>query len=327
MEIGKDFLYLTRKDVENVNIPMSEIIDILEEAFVEKYHGRVEMPPKPGIHPVEDAYIHAMPCWVPKHKAAGIKWVSGYPENQKRGLPYNAGFIVMNDPDTGLPLAVMDCTWVTTMRTGGVTGLSAKFLANPDSEVVGILGCGVQGRSNLEALAVACKNLKRVYAFDIYPEIAQKYAEEQAVKYKLEIIPVKTQKEAVQDSDIIVTAGPIKHNPDRAIEGAWLKKGVFLAPVDFDCMYMPSVIEEYCARCFVDDLGQYQGFKKLGYFPYGPEALPEICTVFAGKVKGREDRDEKVAAANIGMALDDMPVAIKIFETAKAKGLGTVLPL
>ena len=87
------------------------------------------------------------------------------------------------------------------------------------------------------------------------------------------------------------------------------------------------MIEDYCAKCFVDDLGQYQGFKKLGYFPYGPAELPEICTVFAGKAKGRDSKDDKVAAINIGMALDDMPVAIRIFESAKAKGLGTVLPL
>ncbi len=327
MELGKEFLYLTRKDVEDVRMSMSEIIDILHDAYIEKDKGNVEMPPKPGIHTVDNAYIHAMPCWVPKLKAAGIKWVSGYPENQKLGLPYNAGFIIMNDPETGLPLSVMDCTWVTTQRTGGVTGLSAKYMANPDSEVIGILGCGVQGRSNLEALVTVCKKLKRVYAFDIYPEIAERYAETQKALYGIEVVPVKTQKEAVQDSDIVVTAGPIKHNPDRAIEGAWLKPGVFLAPVDFDCMFMPSVIEDFCTKCYVDDLGQYQNFKRMGYFPYGPESLPETCLVFAGKASGRDDKAEKTCAVNIGMALDDMPVAIKLFEAAKAKGIGTMLPL
>lgn len=327
MELGKEFLYLTRKDVESVNLPMATIIDILEEAFIEKFEGNIEMPPKPGIHPRENAYIHAMPCWVPKHNAAGIKWVAGYPENQKMGLPYISGFMVMNDPATGLPIAILDCTWVTAMRTGGVTGLSAKYMANPDSETVGILGCGVQGYTNLEAILVTCKKVKKVYAFDIYPEIAQKYAATQSARFGIEVVAVKTHKEAVVDSDIVVTAGPIKHNPDRVIEGAWLKKGVFLAPVDFDCMFMPSVIENNCTKCTVDDLGQYQNFKRMGYFPYGPESLPEICNVFAGKAEGRSSKEEKVCAVNIGMALDDMPTAIKIVEMAKVKGIGRTLPL
>lgn len=327
MELGKELLYLTRKDVEEVDLPMAEIIDILHAAFLEKDKGTVEMPPKPGIHPVENAYIHAMPCWVPGLKAAGIKWVAGYPENQKRGLPYISGLMVMNDPDTGLPLAILDATWVTAMRTGGVTGLTAKYMANPDSETVGILGCGVQGCTNLEAVLVTCKKIKRCYAFDIYPEIAEKYAKSQAAKFGIEVVPVKTHKEAVVDSDIVVTAGPIKHNPDRAIEGAWLKAGVLLAPVDFDCMLMPSVIEDNCTKCYVDDLGQYQNFKRMGYFPYGPASLPEICTVFAGKAPGRSSPEEKVAAVNIGMSLDDIPTARKIVELAMEKGIGRTLPL
>ena len=87
MERGKEILYLTQKDVEDVNLGMGEIIDILEEAFIEKSHKRIEMPPKPGIHTKNNAFIHAMPCWIPKLNSAGIKWVGGYPENQSKGLP------------------------------------------------------------------------------------------------------------------------------------------------------------------------------------------------------------------------------------------------
>ena len=159
-------LYLSRADVERVGLDMRTIIRQLEDAFREKGQGKVEMPPKPGIHTQPDAFIHAMPAYIPSLRSAGLKWVSGYPDNQKRGLPYITGLLVLNDVETGIPYAVMDCTWITAYRTGAATALSAKYLARPSSQVVGILACGVQGRTNLEALA-ALFPIQRVYAFDI----------------------------------------------------------------------------------------------------------------------------------------------------------------
>ena len=110
-------LYLSRADVETVNLPMKQIIDLLEIAFREKGNGNVEMPPKPGIHTMPDAFIHAMPAYIPSMPSAGIKWVSGYPENFKRGLPYITGLMILNDVETGTPYAVLDCAW-TFIRTG-----------------------------------------------------------------------------------------------------------------------------------------------------------------------------------------------------------------
>jgi len=157
MTLGS-ILYLSREDVETTRLPMSEIIRALEAMFREKGNGEVEMPPKPGIHPRPDAFIHAMPAYIPSVQAAGLKWVSGYPGNQAKGLPYISGLLILNDPDTGVPLAVMDCTWITAQRTGAATAVAAKHLARPDSASVGIVACGVQGRSNLEALAASSRS-------------------------------------------------------------------------------------------------------------------------------------------------------------------------
>ena len=117
-------LYLSQDEVTNVGLTMSEIIEALEVAFMEKGKGRTEMPPKPGIHPGGgDNFIHAMPAYIPALKAAGVKWVSGFPENYNLGLPYITGLLILNDPETGLPVAVMDCVWITAMRTGAATAL------------------------------------------------------------------------------------------------------------------------------------------------------------------------------------------------------------
>ena len=166
-----ELLYLSRRDVEAVGLGLAEIIAALDAMFREKGLGRVEMPPKPGIHPLPDAFIHAMPAYIPALRSAGIKWVSGYPQNQAKGLPYITGLLVLNDPDTGFPIAVMDCAWITAMRTGAATAVAAKHLARPDSSSVGILACGVQGRSNLEALACVLP-VERVRAFDTAPSMA-----------------------------------------------------------------------------------------------------------------------------------------------------------
>ena len=152
---------------------MKEIIETLDQAFIEKGHGKIEMPPKPGIHTAPDAFIHAMPAYVPSLGAAGIKWVSGYPENYKQDLPYINGLLILNDPETGITLSVMDCVWITAMRTGAATAVAAKYLANLDSKTIGILGCGVQGRTNLKALTIMVPGLKNLIAYDISQEIGR----------------------------------------------------------------------------------------------------------------------------------------------------------
>ncbi len=124
---------------------MPEIIEAPEVAFREHGEGKVEMPPKPGVHSRPDAFIHAMPAYIPALHSVGVKWVSGYPENYRRGLLNISGLLILNEDGTGLPLAVMGCTWITGMRTGAATDLAAKYLARPDCQVVGILGAACRG--------------------------------------------------------------------------------------------------------------------------------------------------------------------------------------
>jgi ornithine cyclodeaminase/alanine dehydrogenase len=168
-------LYLSRAEIEKLKISMVEVIEVVEMAFREKADGKVEAPPKPGVHPQKDAFIHAMPAYMPKMRVAGVKWVSGFPENPKRGLPYISGLLILNDVETGFPICVMDCTWVTAKRTGAATAIAAKYLAREDSKTFGILGCGVQGRSNLEALMTVCKDLEEVRAYDVNAENMRRY--------------------------------------------------------------------------------------------------------------------------------------------------------
>ncbi|MGQ9832675.1 MAG: ornithine cyclodeaminase family protein [Candidatus Villigracilaceae bacterium] len=318
-------LYLSRADVEAVDLPMQTIIDLLEKAFVEKGRGSVEMPPKPGIHTMPDAFIHAMPAYIPAMRSAGIKWVGGYPENHKRGLPYITGLLILNDVETGIPYAVMDCTWITAKRTGAASALSAKYLARPQSEVVGILACGVQGRTNLEALACLFP-IKRVYAYDILPEAQEKYIAEMQAKFDFEIIGVKEPKQAVVESDLVVTSGPIRKHPTPTIEKDWLRPGVFGSAVDFDSYWTGAALSTM-DRIATDDHAQFQYYRSVGYFQQTPDPYADLGELAAGLKPGRQSDDERTLAINLGLAMDDMAVAPEIYRQAKAKGLGTWLPL
>jgi len=324
MELGT-VLYLSRKDVETANLPMWEIIDALEAIFKEKGTGRTEMPPKPGIHPRPDGFIHAMPAYIPSLQSAGMKWVSGFPENPKRGLPYIMGLLLLNDPDTGIPIAIMDCTWITAKRTGAATAVAAKYLARPDSFTVGIVACGVQGRSNLEALTCLFK-IEKVKAYDLYPEIAERYAREMSKALNLDVEPVKRLPEAVKGLDLIVTSGPILKHPKPLIEPGWLEEGAFASPVDFDSYWQGKALRQI-DKLATDDLAQMHYYRREGYFKETPEPYADLGEIVAGLKPGRESPHERTMSMNLGLALDDMATAIRIYQLAKIKGIGVELPL
>ena len=319
-------LYLSQDDVKAAGLTMAEIIDALDVAFREKGKGLTEMPPKPGIHPGGgDNFIHAMPAYIPAMKAAGVKWVSGFPGNHKMGLPYITGLLILNDPETGLPISVMDCVWITAMRTGAASALSARYLARPESSVIGILACGVQGRTNLEAMKVIFP-IKRVMAYDVDENISRRYAKEMAYRFALEVVPVATPREAVSGCDIVVTSGPILKKPHATIQSGWLDAGAFASLVDFDSYWHPDAMAESDKFC-TDDTQQLLHYQQNGYFQNIPALHADLGELVVGRKTGRETPAERTMTANLGLALDDMAVAPNIFKKAVEKGLGKWLPL
>ena len=321
-----ELLYLSSADVERIGLPVAEIIDAVEAAFGEKGVGRTEMPPKPGIHPIPDSFIHAMPAYVSRLGAAGMKWVSGYPENRSRGLPYISGLIVLNDPETGLPTCVMDAAWVTAKRTAAATAVAAKHLASSESRVFGILGCGVQGRTNLEAVNAIMDGLEEVRAYDIDRETAEKYANDMKMAYGISVEVVDGPRRAVEGSDIVVTAGPILKNPTPTIEAGWLKEGAFACPIDFDSYWTHDAMKEI-DKFLTDDIDQLRYYQTVGYFSGIPDIYADLSEVVTGRKPGRESETERTMSMNLGIAIEDMVTAARILDVAKKKGVGTWLPL
>ena len=319
-------LYLSKTDVAAVGLTMVEIIESLEITFRAKGEGRTEMPPKPSIHPGgKDNFMNAMLAYIPDLKSAGIKWVSGFPENPKRGLPYIAGLLILNDVESGLPLAVMDCAWITAKRTGAATALSARHLARPESSLIGMLGCGIQGRSNIEGLNVLFP-LQKVMAYDVDAEALRRYSEEIRSRYDLEVVPVKTPRDAVTGCDIVVSAGPIMKTPHATIQAGWLDEGAFASLIDYDSYWHPDAMREAAKFC-TDDTPQLRLYQQNGYFQNIPDIHADLGELVAGKKPGRETSEERTMTANLGNALNDMAVAPLIYQRAVEKGIGIWLEL
>ena len=319
-------LYLSRNDVEAVGSTMPEIIEAIESAMIEKGYGKTKIPPKTNMY-IDDTenYLNAMPAYIPAQNVAGLKWVSAYPKNPKNGLPYVNGLIILNNPENGLPLAVLDAVWITTYRTGAATALSGKYLARKDSRILGILGCGIQGESNILALTSLFR-FDSILVYDIDPDRTRNFAMEINSKTGIETISAKHPRDAVSGCDIVVTAGPITKPPHATIKEGWLERGAFASLVDYDAFWSSKALKEADKFC-TDDTPQFKAYQGLGYFTDGPDVYADLGELAAGLKKGRQDESEITMAANLGNGLFDMATANLIIKKAKSKGIGKFLPI
>jgi ornithine cyclodeaminase/alanine dehydrogenase len=220
----------------------------------------------------------------------------------------------------------MDCTWITAKRTGAASAVSAKYLARPESSAIGILACGVQGHTHLEALSVLF-SLKSVMAFDKDMEQAKRLVDYAQKTLGLRGEVVADPRKAVTGRDIVVTSGPILRKPHETIRSGWLDEGAFASLVDFDSFWSRDALQQ-ADKWTTDHLGQYNHYRdEMGYFQGCPEVYAELGELVTGKKKGRETPKERTFAVNLGVALEDMAVASMIFERAVQKKIGTWLPL
>src|SRR4051794_16840342 len=198
--------YLTRADVEAAGLTGLDVIEILDAVFRAKRLGRTEMPPKIGVHPRDDAFIHAMPAYLADQDVAGLKWIGGYPDNQAHGLPYIHGLLVLTDGPTGRPLAVMDATWITEVRTAAASMLGIRALAPGAIATVGVIGCGRQGTVHLELAAEVFPTLTRATLFDRHPERAEELA---SALPAIETAVAQSAERVAAGADLVITTAAI----------------------------------------------------------------------------------------------------------------------
>jgi len=323
-------LYLTQDEVKSI-LDMKSTLEAVESAFREMGNENIEMPARVYLH-FDKGVLIAMPAYMPGLDAAGTKLVTVHPGNkQAYGLPAVNARIVLNSPENGLPLAIMDGTYVTALRTGAAGATGIKYLSREDSKEVGLCGLGVQGRSQLMGLMEVRPGVEKIKVYDIVPEAKKAFVDEMNEKYSgVNFVPVDSAKEAAEGSDIVITCTP---SPEPFIDGAWLKKGCHVSAIGADTgakrELMTSVIER-CDKLVVDFIpqafvtGDFRIPKEEGVITE-EDIYAELGQIVAGKKEGRTSPDEVTLFKATGLAIQDVGTAHKVYQLAKEKGIGITL--
>lgn len=307
-----------------MNIGWDDIIRCTERACVEQSKGTVECPPKRGIHTREDSFIHEMPVWLKGMDACGIKWVSGYPNNYKHDLPQILGLQIMNDPETGVPTCVMDCRWLTAVRTAAATAITMKYCARKDSKGICIVGAGAQGRMQLLAVKHVLPELKICHICDVKQDALDRYVSDMGKRSGCEIIPYFDVNEAVKDVDIIMTCTQHLHKPIIPVEA--FKPGMVGGGLEAARAW-PGELLHGVDKVVTDDLDQTMSYTTGGAFTGGlPKFYCQLGELVEGK-PGRENDQERILAFNIGFAAEDISLGQFIYEKALKQQIGRMLPI
>jgi alanine dehydrogenase len=305
-------LYLERREVAGLLPDVFAQLDLVERTYRALADGHVELPPKPGVHPRKDSFIHAMPAYLRDQDVVALKWVAGYPANKERGLPYITGLVVLNDPETGLPLAVMDGAEITAARTAAASGVCVRRFAPEGWRSAAILGCGEQGRFHARLLRELNPGV-RIRAYDPHPE--------RIAEMPGPVEPATGAREALEGAEVVVSAGPIVEDPDPPIRPDWLGDRWLALPIDFDFYFRAETIA--AADLFlVDDVGQFEYYRSLGHFQSWPEPAGTVGDRLSGSAGGRG-----VVCCNLGIGALDAAFAALVLERAREHGVGTELPL
>ena len=296
-------LFLSEDQVRE-HLRMADLIPAMEKALIEFSAGKVTQPVRSVIKvDVAEAtgFLGLMPALTPE--GLGLKAVTFYPSNAQRGIPTHMATIFLVDPETGVPLAIMDGRLITEMRTAAVSGAATKLLASRDANVLAILGSGVQARSHAEALRLV-RNFEEIRVWGPTSEHAERFAKEIGAKSM-------SAEKAVHGADVVVTATNAK---TPVLKGSWLKRGCHVNAIgacrpdwrELDDQAMSNVI-------FVDS--REGALKESGdVILSGAKIYAELGEALAGKVPSRAN--ETTVFKSLGMAVEDIAAAMLVYQKA-----------
>ncbi|ALM75100.1 ornithine cyclodeaminase family protein [Thermococcus barophilus] len=319
-------LVLSRNDLEKI-LSMKEVIKAIEKAFLELYNGTAKVP----LRTIIDIEKHKgtmlyMPCYLEENDALAIKVVSVYEENLKKGFPTIFATVLVNDPETGKPLAIMEGGYLTAMRTGATSGVATRYLARKDSRTVGIIGAGVQARTQLWAV-YEVRPLKKVFVYDISMERAKSFADYMSKKLGIEIIIAKSPEEVVRNSDILILATTAKQS---VIDGDWIREGTHINSIgwvgpegrelDSKTVRKAKLIVD-SKDAVLKESGDIIIPIKEGIIDES-HIYAELGEIVSGAKKGRTSNEEITLFKSVGLAIEDAITAKLAYEKAIKENIG-----
>lgn len=319
-----EVLWLAQEEVKSV-MDMKSDMQVVERAFRQHGLGRVQMPPKSYLYyTAYNGDLRTMPAYLEEENITGVKIVNVHPANPARGLPTVMALIVLISPETGAPIAVMDGTYLTDIRTGAAGGIAAKYLARKDSKVIGMVGAGNQAKAQLRALCEVFEpELVRVVSRT--KESSEKFIREMADITPCEIL-YEEKIEKVCNCDILVTTTPTRKP---IVKAHWIKKGTHINAIGADAIGKEELDPELLIRSkiIVDDMVQALHSGEVNV-PLSKHYISEndihaqLGEVITCLKPGRTSEDEITIFDSTGLAIEDVASAHLVYERAISKGLG-----
>ena len=314
-----ELLYLSRADVEKL-LDLDAMLDALADAFVVYSSGVTSVPPRIAARVGDHNMLGAMAGYVPG-VALETKLVSVFPENDAKGIPSHQALIGLFDETNGTPLAVMDATYITAIRTGGAAAVATRVLARDDAAVLAILGAGAQGWSHLQTFP-RVRDLKEIRIASRNPERAKSLAEKHT-----RALAVASFEDAVRGADVVACCTDAR---EPILRLDWLAPGTHVSAIGGT--FGPELDRETVAACrvFVEWRGAVTNAPPAGAHELqglDPESVTEIGEVISGRRKGRTSSEELTLYKSTGHAVEDAATARLVYDRAVALQAGVTLPL
>ncbi len=316
--------YLKAADVDACLPPLGRQLELAADALAALARGDAEMPPKIGVHPRPGALLHAMPAWLRTADLVGLKWVSAFPGNSARRLPAIDGLIVLNDPDAGQPVCLMDAARITAARTAAVTGVAARLFAPPGARRIAILGAGVQARSHVPVLAFVLPGAE-IAVYDRHRERADALARWAVDQSGVSAASAAgTALEAVAGADVVVTVAALGSS-SQVMTADWLAPRALVVAVDF-ATYVSAEIAREAAPFVVDDRGQFLAYRDAGYFDGYPDPGDTLGEALARSDAPRTRERGRALVTHLGVGIADIIFGDEVRRVAEARAIGITLP-
>jgi len=322
-----DTVLLSKSDIEKL-VTEKDVVEIVDKTYIGFGEGKVINPTKIGLDLGESAewppykgFMNAMPAYVGWLDSAGIKWAGGFLDNQKVGLPYISGMVLLIDPRTGQFKAIVEGAEITNLRTGAQAAVALKYLHDKKSIRIGLYGAGMQGHRVTIAISQIF-DIEELKVYDIKRDASKKFADDMKDKVSGNIIVVDSPEEAA-DGDAVIS---FTQSKDKFIKNSWIKPGTILFPMgsyqecdDDFILTADKIIVDHIGQCL--HRGALKELNNEGKITE-KNIYATIGEIAAGKKKGRTSDKERILCIPIGTGAMDVAVANVVYKRAVEKGLG-----
>jgi alanine dehydrogenase len=320
-------LAVGRDDIESLGITMPDVLGLVEDTYRLQGAGQIDVPTKIGVTPDRpDSFYHIMTAWLGGRREVGMKWVSYYPGLEAdRGSPDATALIVLNDPDTGAPVAILEGMWITNLRTAACGLVAAKHLLPDKPRRVGLIGCGALPSWTVPTLGDMAPTLTEIVVTSRTEASRTRYCESLRASGRWSATPVDTIEEAVRDADIIISAVP--QSAEQPGKGEWLKPGCLVIAYDVLGTWDDVALGTF-DRLATDGVDRLLSvIEKSRPTAVLPDRITDFADLVADPAAGRSTAEERILAIPTGPASVDVSVGWEVFRRARAAGVGMEVTL